>query len=219
MTGINSLRLDAVRSILCIGAHADDIEIGCGGTILNFLKKRNDLDIRWVVLSGNQARAAEARSSANRFLKGANTQQVEIQDFQDACFPYSDPMAIKDYFRELSQSYSPDLIFTHRRDDAHQEHRFVADLTWQHFRQNLILEYEIPKYEGDLGQPSVFVPLGKEIAEAKIEMIVSEFPSQHNKQWFSPGTFRSLLTIRGIECQSTSGLAEAFYCRKLRLSI
>ena len=216
---MNSLRLDTVNSILCIGAHADDIEIGCGGTILSLLKQRNDLDIRWVVLSGNQTRAAEARSSAERFLTGPCIHQVEIASFQDACFPYSDAMAIKGYFRELSQSYSPDLIFTHRRDDAHQDHRFVADLTWQHFRQNLILEYEIPKYEGDLGQPSVFVPLGKEAAEAKIEMIVSEFQSQHDKQWFNPDTFRSLHRIRGIECQSSSGFAEAFHCRKLMLSV
>ena len=216
---MNSLRLDTVNSILCIGAHADDIEIGCGGTILSLLKKRNDLDIRWVVLSGNQIRAAEARSSAECFLAGARTHQVEIASFQDACFPYSDAMATKKYFGELSQSYSPDLIFTHRRDDAHQDHRFVADLTWQHFRENLILEYEIPKYEGDLDQPSVFVPLGKEAAEAKIEMIVSEFQSQHDKQWFDPDAFRSLHRIRGIECQSQSGFAEAFHCRKLLLGV
>ena len=210
-----SLRPDTIQSILCIGAHADDIEIGCGGTILKLLRERDDLNIRWVVLSGNQTRAVEARNSATRFLDGARRQQVEVQGFQDTSFPYSDATAIKDYFRELSRSYRPDLVFTHRREDLHQDHRFVAELTWQHFRDHLIFEYEIPKYEGDLGQPTVFVPLSTETAEAKIELIISEFQSQHEKQWFSADTLRALLRIRGIECRSPTGLAESFYCRKL----
>lgn len=209
-----SLRPDQVQSILCIGAHADDIEIGCGGTLLKLLSERTDIAVHWVVLSGNQTRAAEAKSCAKRFLAGAARSTVDVQSFQDASFPYADPMGLKDYFRQLSTSCSPDLIFTHRREDMHQDHKFVAELTWQHFRDHLIFEYEIPKYEGDLGQPSVFVPLAHDTAESKLEAIVTHFASQHDKPWFSAETLRALLQVRGVECQSPTGLAEAFYCRK-----
>ena len=207
-----------IRSVLCIGAHADDIEIGCGGTILKLLATHRDFSIRWVVLSADGARADEARMSAERFLQGAGgTSRVDVAGFEDASFPYADGPALKRYFRELTASCTPDLVFTHRREDLHQDHRFVAELTWQHFRDHMILEYEIPKYEGDLGQPSVFVPLPETFAEAKIDALVSAFPSQADKTWFSADTFRALMRVRGVECRAPSGLAEAFHCRKLVL--
>ncbi len=209
-----SLRLDQIKSILCIGAHADDIEIGCGGTLLTLLSRRDDIDVHWVVLSGNETRAAEAKRCAARFLEGTKQKTIEVHGFPDAAFAYADPLAVKDCFRGLAATCKPDLIFTHRREDLHQDHSFVADLTWQHFRSHMILEYEIPKYEGDLGQPTVFFPLSNELADRKLETIVSEFKSQHEKPWFSAQTLRSLLQIRGVECQSPTGLAEAFHCRK-----
>lgn len=212
-----SLRSDQIGSILCIGAHSDDIEIGCGGTILKLLRQRPDIDIRWVVLSADETRAAEAHEAANRFLEGVSSSRVDVMSFSDAHFPYTDAAALKCFFGELSREVRPDLIFTHRREDQHQDHRFVAELTWQHFRNHLILEYEIPKYEGDLGQPSLFVPLTAEIAEAKIDLITLSFASQHDKPWFDTATLQAMLRIRGIECQSPSGLAEAFHCRKLVL--
>ena len=212
-----SLRSEEVGAILCIGAHSDDIEIGCGGTILKLVGERPDIAVRWVVLSGNEQRAAEARAAASLFLEGATDAQVDVQTFTDASFPYADAEALKRYFRELSQSFNPDLIFTHRREDLHQDHRFVAELTWQHFRNHMILEYEIPKYEGDLGQPGLFVPLEAETARTKVEGIVSSFPSQHGKPWFDADTLRAMLRLRGLECHAPSGLAEAFHCRKLLL--
>lgn len=209
--------LDRAKTVLCIGAHADDIEIGCGGTLLHLLRKHSDIDVRWVVLSGNQTRAAEAKAGAERVLASAASSTVQFGEFEDACFPYSEAMALKEYFRELSADCAPDLIFTHRREDLHQDHRFVAELTWQHFRNHLILEYEIPKYEGDLGHPSVFVPIEEELAAAKIEILFTAFASQCDKPWFTEETFRSLMRIRGIECQSPTGYAEAFACRKMML--
>lgn len=207
-----------LRSILCIGAHADDIEIGCGGTILRLLQSDPGLNIRWVVLSGDGIRATEARASAARVLGDGNEHRVEIADFPDTSFACIEAAALKSYFRELSASCNPDVIFSHCREDLHQDHRFVAELTWQHFRDHMILEYEIPKYEGDLGRPSVFVPLPTDMADAKVDIIVSAFASQHDKPWFDAETFRSVLRLRGIECRSPSGFAEAFHCAKLVLT-
>lgn len=207
-----------LRSILCIGAHADDIEIGCGGTILKLLQSDPELDIRWVVLSGDGIRAAEARASAAQFLGDGSERRLEIATFPDASFPYGEAAALKSFFRELSVSCSPDVIFTHCRQDMHQDHRFVAELTWQHFRDHMILEYEIPKYEGDLSRPSVFVPLPRDMANAKIDIIVSAFASQHDKPWFDAETLRSLLRLRSVECRSPTGFAEAFHCAKLVLT-
>ena len=213
-----SLQSDRLRSILCIGAHADDIEIGCGGTILKLLEANPDIKIVWVVLSGEGERAGEARAAADRVLKKAVQSEIVVRQFADTCFPYTDAQELKEYFRTLSSTCEPDLVFTHRRDDLHQDHRFVAELTWQHFRNHVIMEYEIPKFEGDLGNPSVFVPLPEDLAERKIEVILSAFSSQHNKRWFKRGTFEALLRLRGIECNSPSGFAEAFHCRKLVLA-
>ena len=206
------------RTLLCIGAHADDIEMGCGGTILRLLETFPGLAVRWVVLSGGEVRAAEAHSSAEQFLRDAGEKHVEIAEFQDSAFPYNDAIALKKFFRELSALNDPDLIFTHCRDDLHQDHRFVAELTWQHFRDHMILEYEIPKYEGDLGRPSVFVPLPTEAVKRKVDTLVSSFGSQHDKPWFSAETFHSLLHLRGIECRSPTGAAEAFHCAKMVLT-
>lgn len=212
-----SLRPDTIQSVLCIGAHSDDIEIGCGGTILKLLQQNPALNIHWVVLSGNGVRAGEARRSAEIFLESANSARTEVLEFQDARFPYTEAEEIKDYFAALSGSANPDLVFTHRREDMHQDHRLIAELTWQHFRDHMILEYEIPKYEGDLGQPNVFVSLSAEMAKRKIDAIISSFKSQNDKPWFRSETFEAMLRLRGIECQSSTGLAEAFHSRKLCL--
>lgn len=208
--------LDQVRTILCIGAHADDIEIGCGGAILKLLEENNNINVCWAVLSGNQQRAEEAQRSAERFLAGANESRVLVQEFRDGFFPYVGE-AIKEYFFELRKQVSPDLIFTHRREDMHQDHRLVAELTWNTFREHMILEYEIPKYEGDLGSPNVFMPLSEQTCEQKVEAILSSFPTQREKSWFTSDTFWSLLRIRGIESGSTSRYAEGFHCRKMIL--
>jgi LmbE family N-acetylglucosaminyl deacetylase len=210
-----SLLPERIASILCIGAHADDIEIGCGGSILALLAAHNDIAVTWVVLSGNEVRREEARASAKSFIGDNASNRIELHDFRDACFPYSEAQGLKDVFRSLSASVQPDLIFTHHGRDAHQDHRFVNELTWQSFRDNLILEYEIPKYEGDLGKPSVFVPLSKDLARAKIETTLAAFTSQRDKPWFDADTLNAVMRLRGVESKSPTGMAEAFHCNKL----
>jgi len=209
--------LDQLATILCLGAHPDDIEIGCGGTILDLLAHRPSLEVHWLVLSGDTRRREEAIRSGERFLMGATHKRIVVEAFRDSFFPYEGP-AIKEYFHGLQQELDPDLIFTHRREDMHQDHRLVAELTWNTFRNHLIVEYEIPKYEGDLGSPNVFTALSEETCRAKIDMLVDCFPSQHAKPWFSRETFWALLRLRGLECQSPSGCAEGLYCRKAVLS-
>lgn len=201
--------------ILCLGSHSDDIEIGCGGTILRLLSLDRELDIAWVVFGSNDERALEARNSAALFLSGAKNKDVVLKSFRDGFFPF-DGAQIKDYFEEL-KVVSPDLIFTHNRRDAHQDHRLIAELTWNTFRNHWILEYEIPKYDGDLGQPNFFVPLDQEFYENKVRYIMDAFDSQHAKPWFEKDTLLGLMRLRGMECVSPSGYAEAFYCRKLVL--
>jgi len=209
--------LQQARRVLCLGAHPDDIEIGCGGGLLTLLEEPERVDVCWVVFSGSEARAEEARRSADRFLTNAKHRLVEICDFPDRWFPYSGE-ALKNRVHEIAGEFSPDLIFSHRRKDQHQDHRLLAELTWHAFRDHLILEYEIPKYEGDLGQPNLFVPLSEEAATRKVETITEVFRSQHDKYWFDPQTLWSLLRLRGLECRSSSGFAEGFHCRKLVLS-
>jgi LmbE family N-acetylglucosaminyl deacetylase len=206
----------SLATILCLGAHADDIEIGCGGTILRLIKEHPLCRVIWVVFSGPGSRTEEARHAAKLFAGEHVAGQPDIKCFQDGFMPFSGA-EIKLVFEELKQKVSPDLVFTHNRKDSHQDHRLLAELTWNTFRDHLILEYEIPKYDGDLGQPSVFVPLDSETAERKIEYIMEAFPSQHTKRWFQPELFRSLMRLRGMECNAASGYAEAFYCRKLVL--
>jgi len=206
----------APSRVLCIGAHSDDIEIGCGGAILSLLARRPGLAVDWLVLSADGVRAEEARNGAARFLKAAGERSVTIERFRERYFPY-DP-SLKEYFDELGARLRPDLVFTPWRSDAHQDHRVVAELTAATFRDQLILEYEIPKYDGDLGQPSVYVHLTADGVDAKIAGILDTFQSQAHRPWFGDATFRGLMRLRGIESHAPGGFAEAFHCRKLVLA-
>jgi LmbE family N-acetylglucosaminyl deacetylase len=203
-----------LRTILCLGAHPDDIEIGCGGTLLKLLSEQPGIVVHWIVFSGNSQRAQEAGHSAAEFLRNAQSSHLKVLSFRDSFFPYAG-LEIKEFFASLGTTVSPDLIFTHRREDLHQDHRTLADLTWCTFRNHQILEYEIPKYEGDLGSPNVYVTLDEELGCKKIETLIGSFESQHEKPWFSKETFYSLMRLRGLECNSPTKLAEAFHCRKL----
>jgi LmbE family N-acetylglucosaminyl deacetylase len=207
---------DRPWQVLCLGCHADDIEIGCGGTILRLARQHPDWVFHWVVFSAAGIRAAEAQQSAVQFVDPLRLKGPTLKSFRDGFMPFVGA-DIKAAFEELKQAVSPDLIFTHNRKDAHQDHRVIADLTWNTFRNHLILEYEIPKYDGDMGQPGVFVPLTSEICELKVHLIMDSFRSQHDKNWFRPETFLSLMRLRGMECNAPSGYAEAFYGRKLVL--
>lgn len=200
--------------ILCIGAHSDDIEIGCGGTILRLCAEHPHVEVRWVVLSAVGERAEEARESAAVFLRSAARREVMISDFRDGFFPY-DGARIKEYFEELRRGFEPDLILTHQRSDLHQDHRTVSELTWNTFRAHLILEYEIPKYDGGLGSPNLFVPLTREVQAEKVETLMTVFRTQRGKHWFSPETFTGLMRLRGVESAAETGFAEGFHARKV----
>ncbi|WP_421656859.1 PIG-L deacetylase family protein [Leptothermofonsia sp. ETS-13] len=202
--------------VLCLGAHCDDIEIGCGGTILRLIQECNNLIFYWVVFSSNEARAKEAIRGANLFLQGSRVENIVIQNFRNSFFPFIGA-EIKEYFEQLKQEFNPDLIFTHYRDDRHQDHRLISDLTWNSFRDHLILEYEIPKYDGDLGAPNFFIPLSQDISYKKVQYIIDIFETQKSRIWFSEDTFLSILRLRGIESNSVTKYAEAFYCRKALL--
>jgi len=201
--------------ILCLGCHPDDIEIGCGGTILRLREQYRDCEFHWVVFSGSGVRQAEAQRGAELFA-GIDREKVVLKNFRDGFMPFTGG-EVKSVFEELKHAISPDIIFTHNRRDAHQDHRLIAELTWNTFRDHFILEYEIPKYDGDLGQPTVFVPLEAAHCQKKVQYIVDAFQSQHSKRWFEESTFLSLLRLRGMECNAQSGHAEAFYCRKVLL--
>lgn len=201
--------------ILCLGCHSDDIEIGCGGAILRLAEQYPDCTFHWVVFSAIGVRQAEAQRAAELFA-GPCLKGPLLKTFPDGFMPYVGA-EVKAVFEELKQAVTPDLIFTHNRKDAHQDHRLIAELTWNTFRDHLILEYEIPKYDGDLGQPGFFVPLDVEFCQRKVRHIMEAFQSQHAKHWFQPDTFLSLMRLRGMECNAPSGYAEAFYCRKLVL--
>ena len=207
-------RFERLGSVLCLGAHADDIEIGCGGTLCKWMEQHPGLSVHWVVFSATEPRSAEARQSAERFLESADESSVRVLDFRDSFFPYQ-AEAIKEAVHAIAAEVSPDLIFTHRPDDAHQDHRVVSELTWCAFRNHAILEYEIPKYEGDLGRPNVLVELSAQHAQQKVDHLMSAFPSQANKPWYDEETFRSILRLRGLECHSASRYAEGFYARKI----
>lgn len=203
-------------NLLCLGAHSDDIEIGCGGTILRLANQHPNCVVNWVVFSASGVRAAEAERGAELFTRKAKRKHPILKNFQDGFMPFIGA-EIKTVFEEELKAISPDLIFTHNRKDAHQDHRLIAELTGNTFRDHLVLEYEIPKYDGDLGQPNCFVPLEAEIFQEKVRSIMEAFPSQHSKRWFREDTFLSLMRLRGMECNSASGYAEAFYCRKMVL--
>jgi LmbE family N-acetylglucosaminyl deacetylase len=209
-------RGDSPLKILCLGAHSDDIEIGCGGTILRLLEECDVEETYWVVFSAREQRAMEAKESANLFLRGVRHKNVVIHSYRDGYFPYSGA-EIKDHFEELKTTISPDVIFTHYRHDLHQDHRLISELTWNTFRDHMILEYEIPKYDGDLGTPNFFIHLADETGKKKIEHIMKHFGSQDSRQWFTEDTFLSLLTLRGMESNAPQKYAEAFYCRKVVL--
>ena len=204
------------RKVLCLGAHADDIEIGCGGTVLRWLEEHPNLEFCWIVLSSGRKRKPEALKGASLFLQGARNKTVLVENFRDGFFPYSGT-EVKEYFEDLKKRFSPDIVLTHYRDDRHQDHRLVSDLTWNTFRGEVILEYEIPKYDGDLGQPNLFIPLNEAVCRKKVQNIVDVYQTQAQKHWFTEDTFRSLLRLRGIESGAAGKYAEAFYCRKMIL--
>jgi LmbE family N-acetylglucosaminyl deacetylase len=198
-----------------LGAHCDDIEIGCGGTLLRLKETLPGVRFHWVVFSASGPRGQEAKKAAELFTAGCDRKLV-LKDYRDGFLPYRGA-DVKDCFEEMKGEVNPDLIFTHWSGDAHQDHRLISELTWNTFRNHLILEYEIPKYDGDLGRPGVFVPLESEVYQKKVGYIMDAFQSQHSKRWFQPDTFLSLMRLRGMECNSSSDYAEAFYCRKLVL--
>lgn len=198
--------------VLCLGAHSDDIEIGCGGLILSLAQQVPDLHVDWVVFSAAAARGKEARAAAKLFLTGVASSKVTLHTFRDGFFPHQP--RIKETFESFKRLAPPDLILTHYRDDRHQDHRVLSDLTWNTFRDHWILEYEIPKYDGDLGSPNVFVPLDKDTCLRKTEYLTRSFGTQRDKHWFTEETFLGLMRLRGLESRAPSGYAEAFYSRK-----
>lgn len=202
--------------LLCLGAHSDDIEIGCGGAVLRWLAEVPQLHVTWVVLSAPGVRADEARRSAETLLAGAASVEVVVGDFTDAHFP-SETARLKTFLSDIARRTTADLVLTHRLEDRHQDHRTVGELTWQTWRDHLILEYEIPKYEGDLGQPNVYVPLPADTAQRKVRHLMAHFGTQRSKGWFTEATFQGLMALRGIECRAPSGQAEAFHARKVVL--
>jgi LmbE family N-acetylglucosaminyl deacetylase len=203
--------------ILAIGCHADDIEIGCGGTILTLIDSLPSVEVCWVVLSARGERADEARRSAEAFLDGAARAEVIVHDYRDGFLPYSGS-DVKQVFEDLKPRFVPDLIFTHYLNDRHQDHRLAAELTWNTFRDHLILEFEIPKYDGDFGSPNVFVSLSEAVAAEKVELLLEHFQTQRDRRWFTEDLFYAVLRIRGMESNSESRFAEGFYGRKVVLA-
>lgn len=203
-------------TVLCLGAHSDDIEIGCGGTLLYLRRFVPQLKFYWFVCSAAGVRGEEASRAADLFTADCE-KKVVLKDFRDGFLPY-DGHAVKESFEQIKTEVDPDLIFTHWQGDAHQDHRLVSQLTWNTFRNHCILEYEIPKYDGDMGNPNFFVPLDPEVCGSKVDHLFEVFESQRSKKWFDRDTFRALMRIRGMECNSPSGYAEAFYARKVVFS-
>ncbi|MCX9084502.1 MAG: PIG-L family deacetylase [Candidatus Methanoperedens sp.] len=210
---LNQMHDKALR-VLCLGAHSDDIEIGCGGTILKLIEQYPNISFYWVVFGSKGLRTEEALKSANDLLNDVQDKQIFVKGFRDSFFPYIGG-DIKEYFEQIKRDLDPDIIFTHYRQDLHQDHRLISDLTWNTFRNHLILEYEVPKYDGDMGSPNFFVNLDGPICRKKIKHLHSHFKTQTDRQWFSEETFRGLLRLRGIESNSLEKYAEAFYCRKI----
>jgi LmbE family N-acetylglucosaminyl deacetylase len=211
------VRLDPQASplqLLCLGAHADDIEIGCGGTLLRLLREHPGTRVHWVVFAANPQREAEARASAQAFLADAGQAEVVVHHFHESFFPTVSG-EIKEAFEALKRAVRPDLILCHRKIDAHQDHRVIAELAWNTFRDHLIWEYEIPKYDGDLGLPNVYVPLSSADAGRKVELLLEHFKSQATRAWFRADTFHGLMSVRAVECNAPDGRAEGFYVRKL----
>jgi LmbE family N-acetylglucosaminyl deacetylase len=208
--------LGSVRRVLCLGAHSDDIEIGVGGSLLNLVEQVPNLEICWVVFSAPGPRADEARRSAEDFLAGIRVKHVEVGTFRESYFP-SEWSLMKDWFEGIKATFDPDVVFTHYRHDRHQDHRVLSDLAWNTFRNHLIFEYEILKYDGDLGNPNMYVPLSERLCNLKVDLLLKHYRTQATKHWFTRDTFEAMHRIRGVECASPTGRAEAFYCRKLVL--
>lgn len=200
-------------TVLCVGAHSDDIEIGCGGTLLQLKKAFPCIKFHWVVFSAAGARGQEARKASELFTAGCD-REIVLKDYRDGFLQYEGGR-VKDLFEEMKGKVNPDLIFTHWSGDAHQDHRLISELTWNTFRNDLILEYEVPKYDGDMGRPNVFVPLEAAAYQEKVDHLFHAFESQRAKPWFDRQTFLGLMRIRGMESNSVSGYAEAFYARKV----
>jgi LmbE family N-acetylglucosaminyl deacetylase len=201
-------------TVLCLGCHSDDIEIGCGGTILRLIRDYPSVKFYWVVFSAIGVRRDEAQRAVELFVGSEHLEQLVLKEFPDGFMPFVGS-EVKAIFEELKNKVSPDLILTHQRRDAHQDHRLLSELTWNTFRDHLILEYEIPKYDGDMGRPSVFVRLDSDVWQTKVRYLMTAFESQRSRSWFHESTFQSLMRLRGMECNAPSGYAEAFYCRKL----
>ena len=201
-------------NVLCLGAHCDDIEIGCGGTILRLISENKDTNINWIVFASNKERAVEAKKSAQIFLADAIQKDIVIKHYRDSFFPYIGE-EIKTFFEEVKKNIKPDIIFTHYRNDLHQDHRLISELTWNTFRCHFILEYEVIKYDGDLGSPNFIIPIEKQLCKKKIRTIINCFKSQSGRHWFTEDTFFSMMRIRGVEGCCEEGFAEAFYCRKI----
>ncbi|CAG7856338.1 hypothetical protein MCAMS1_00781 [biofilm metagenome] len=203
-------------TILCLGAHSDDIEIGCGGTILRLLSEYDNISLNWVVFGANGIRIDEANQSAHMFLAQCKHKNIIVNSFKDGFFPYQGE-EIKAFFEQLKKDIKPDIIFTHFRHDLHQDHRVISELTWNTFRNHMVLEYEIMKYDGDLGQPNFFVRLDYTTCQKKIDTLLNTFKTQASHHWFTEEAFLALLRLRGIECNAPEKYAEAFYCRKMVL--
>jgi LmbE family N-acetylglucosaminyl deacetylase len=203
--------------ILCLGAHCDDIEIGCGGTLLHLLSARRPTEVTWVAFSAAAIRRRELEASARRFLRRAVRRTLIAHEFRDSYFP-GQYVAIKQAFEPLKALVKPDIIFTHQCDDRHQDHQLIGELTWNAFRDQLILEYEIPKYEGGLRTPVAYVGLRPGEVERKIRLLMECYGTQRSKRWFAPESFRGLMRLRGIESGSPFGWAEGFHARKLLLA-
>lgn len=213
------LRLESSRRplrVLCLGAHSDDLEIGCAGTLLQWARQRLPLEVTWAVLSAQGPRAAEARRSAVALLGRRVRLDIRIGDFPDGRFPACFGQ-LKDHFEQLKAVAQPDVIFTHGLEDRHQDHRLCAEMTWQTWRDHLVLEYEVPKYEGDVGPMNLHVPLSAAVARRKVTHLLRRFASQRSRAWFSENTFLGLMQLRAIECRAPDGFAEAFRARKLVL--
>ena len=206
--------LDGVKRVLCIGAHSDDIEIGCGGTVLCMIEQNPKLEFYWLVLCSNPQRAKEATASANHFLRGVKKKTIVVKDFRDGFLPYIGA-PVKEAFEEIKKTFVPDVTFTHFRQDLHQDHRLACELTWNTFRSHFILEYEIPKYDADLRSPNYFVPLTDKQAGKKVKALMKFFGTQKNKHWFSEDLFEGLMRLRAIEVASPLRYAEGFHCRKI----
>jgi len=209
-----AINKDRPLKMLCMGAHSDDIEIGCGGTILRLLSEYDNVEVHWVVFGAIGQRKDEAIASATSYLASAKKKEIITKNFKDGFFPYVGG-EIKSYFEELKKRVSPDVIFTHYRHDLHQDHRLISELTWNTYRDHLILEYEVMKYDGDIGNPNFFVSLDQRTCRMKVAQILESFKSQAHHHWFTGDTFYSLLSLRGIESNAPEKYAEGFYCRKV----